>query len=455
MMTLMKLELPAGWVETTLGSIGAIKSGVGFPVEAQGKNSGEYPVYKVSDISKAVLFTGGELLHSANYVSEEVSSSLKGYVFPIGTILFAKIGEALRLNRRAIVHARGLADNNVMGFKAGNGLDDKFVFYFLQTQDLASFSRSTTVPSIRKGDVESVSIRLPPASEQKRITQKLDALLARVDALKARIDTIPLLLKRLKSSVLLSAVSGLLSDESRSGWQVVVIRDLVESSLTGLVRSAAEQSDQVGDLNPYLKMNNINQDWGISLEKIVGVRADEEDLKRFELRNGDWLFNTRNSIELVGKSCVWRGEAGFLYNNNILRIRFNSRAVPEFIEIWFRSPLGQSNLAKIKSATTSVAAIYQKALMNQEVNIPDITEQWQIVRRVEQMFAIADQLEAKVAAAKQRINALTQSILAKAFRGDLVPQDPNDEPASVLLERISDQRAAAPKSKRGRKAAAD
>ncbi|UQA42838.1 restriction endonuclease subunit S, partial [Xanthomonas oryzae pv. oryzae] len=77
----------------------------------------------------------------------------------------------------------------------------------------------------------------------------------------------------------------------------------------------------------------------------------------------------------------------------------------------------------------------------------------EIVRHVEQLFAYADQLEAKVAAAQQRIDALTQSLLAKAFRGELVPQDPSDEPASVLLDRTRTQRAAAPKPKRGRKAA--
>ncbi|MET4677730.1 restriction endonuclease subunit S [Luteibacter sp. PvP120] len=71
-----------------------------------------------------------------------------------------------------------------------------------------------------------------------------------------------------------------------------------------------------------------------------------------------------------------------------------------------------------------------------QIPLPSRDEQTEIVRRVEQLFAFADQLEAKIATAKQRIDTLTQSILAKAFRGELVPQDPNDEPASVLLERI-------------------
>ena len=74
----------------------------------------------------------------------------------------------------------------------------------------------------------------------------------------------------------------------------------------------------------------------------------------------------------------------------------------------------------------------------------------QLASTAEQAFAFADQLEAKVASAKSRIDHLSQSILAKAFRGELVPQDPNDEPACVLLERIQAQRATAPKAKRGR-----
>ncbi|WP_418643479.1 type I restriction endonuclease subunit S [Stutzerimonas kunmingensis] len=82
-----------------------------------------------------------------------------------------------------------------------------------------------------------------------------------------------------------------------------------------------------------------------------------------------------------------------------------------------------------------------------------LEEQTEIVRRVEQLFAFADQLEARVEAAQARIDHLTQSILAKAFRGELAPQDPNDEPASVLLERIKAQRAAVPKARRGRRAA--
>lgn len=103
---------------------------------------------------------------------------------------------------------------------------------------------------------------------------------------------------------------------------------------------------------------------------------------------------------------------------------------------------------------TAQLTVPLKGLCNFDISLPPLGEQTEIVRRVEQIFIFADPLEAKVASAKSRIDHLTQSILAKAFRGELAPQKPKDEPASVLLERIKVQCAAVPKAKRGRKASA-
>ncbi len=104
-------------------------------------------------------------------------------------------------------------------------------------------------------------------------------------------------------------------------------------------------------------------------------------------------------------------------------------------------------------STSGVNNINSEEIKSLIFTMPPLPEQNEIVSRVEQLFAIADQLEAKVASAQNRIDRLTQSILAKAFRGELEPQAPNDEPASVLLVRIKAQRATAPKARRGRKAA--
>nr|WP_024742968.1 restriction endonuclease subunit S [Xanthomonas oryzae] len=130
----------------------------------------------------------------------------------------------------------------------------------------------------------------------------------------------------------------------------------------------------------------------------------------------------------------------------------NSRYAP-YLEIFFSSQNYISYIGRNLKSSAGHQRITTETVKNAEIRLPSLEEQTEIVRRVEQLFAYADQLEAKVVAAQQRIDALTKSLLAKAFRGELVPQDPSDEPASVLLDRIRAQRAAAPKPKRGRKAA--
>lgn len=129
----------------------------------------------------------------------------------------------------------------------------------------------------------------------------------------------------------------------------------------------------------------------------------------------------------------------------------------EKLNSWFGCIYMNSEIAQRNVADNQVGVAQQHfnvgSMKKMPINLPPISEQTEIVRRVEQLFAFTDQLEAKVASAKSRIDHLTQSILAKAFRGELVPQDPNDESASVLLQRIQAQRATAPKAKRGRKSA--
>ncbi|QVM87856.1 hypothetical protein I0D68_02240 [Pseudomonas lalucatii] len=110
--------------------IGIVQSGIGFPNQEQGLTSGDYPVYKVGDVSRGVLQRNGNLQVAANYVTKRTAESLKGFVFPHGSTLFAKIGEALKLNRRGYVVRAGLADNNVMGYKGEPGVDDRFIYYF-------------------------------------------------------------------------------------------------------------------------------------------------------------------------------------------------------------------------------------------------------------------------------------------------------------------------------------
>jgi len=121
----------------------------------------------------------------------------------------------------------------------------------------------------------------------------------------------------------------------------------------------------------------------------------------------------------------------------MMRIRLDrSRLSPEFCIISLTSPYGIHQLQKNAKQAVNQASINQTDVRSVAVSLPSLSEQSEIVRRVETLFTFADRIEARLTAAQRAVDRLTPAVLAKAFRGELVPQDPNDEPASVLLERM-------------------
>jgi type I restriction enzyme S subunit len=135
------MTLPQGWAWTAIGEVADIQSGVGFPKSLQGSASGDLPFAKVSDISSAVLNAHELLTSAANYLSFAEAKALHAKPLPAGTTLFAKIGEAVRLNRRAMAQIPVLVDNNVMGVIPDASLvTPKYLFHFWHTVDLYEYT---------------------------------------------------------------------------------------------------------------------------------------------------------------------------------------------------------------------------------------------------------------------------------------------------------------------------
>jgi type I restriction enzyme S subunit len=199
-----------------LGDVTDVLAGVGFPKEMQGKQDGEIPVFKVGDISAAWLQGKNFLTESRNYLSQEDAKSL-GRLVPAGTTVFAKIGEALRLNRRVMLGCAALVDNNVMGLVPDEAkVSPKYLYYFMQTVDLGDLSRSTTVPSIRKSDVLDIPINVPGLADQNQIVAELETQFSRLDEAVANLQRVKANLKRYKASVLKAAVEGRLVETEAS-----------------------------------------------------------------------------------------------------------------------------------------------------------------------------------------------------------------------------------------------
>ena len=302
-------------------------------------------------------------------------------------------------------------------------------------------------------------VPIAPLAEQTRIAQKLDELLAQVDALKARIDAIPALLKCFRQSVLATGVSGRLTEEWRTAsdigepctsWQDNKLSELC-TLITSGSRGWADYYSDSGAI--FIRSQDINTDDLETTDTAFVKLPESSEGKRTRVQAQDILITITGAN--VGKVARVKHALPEAYvSQHVALVRLQNAEYSPFIEMYLKDiGSGRGELTELAYGGGK-PGLNLSNIRDLAFALPSRDEQTEIVRRVEQLFAFADQLEAKVASAKSRIDHLTQSILAKAFRGELVPQDPNDEPASVLLERIKAQRAAAPKAKLGRKVSA-
>lgn len=456
--------IPGTWIECKLGDVVTIVRGVTFPASSKvhEPTDGYVACLRTSHIQEKLLWNniyyipssyvkGTDRLAKRNDIlmSMANSSNLVGKVCIKETDREACFGAFLSAIRSEVVsHA--------------------YVYYFLKSstaqQSLrSSASQTVNIANISVAALENLLFPLAPLSEQTRIAANLDKLMAQVDTLKTRIDSIPALLKRFRQSVLTAAVSGRLTEEWRAkngtrievkdstgqtsekfAWPMVRLGDVALDFSYG----SSAKSQRAGDI-PVLRMGNI-QGGRLVWDDLV-FSSNPEELKKYSLQVGDVLFNRTNSPELVGKTATYKGEQPAIYAGYLIRVRCSERLIPDFLNYCLNSPQGKDYCWQVKTDGVSQSNINAKKLADFRFGLPSTEEQTEIVRCVDQLFSFADRLEARISDARIRIDRLTQSILAKALRGDLVPQDPNDEPADMLLDRIKAQRAAAPKDKRGRR----
>ena len=152
-------------------------SGTGFPVKYQGENDGELPFYKVGDIANNATAGNVYLSLCNNFISHDVAKEIKGTIIPSDVVVFAKIGEALKLNRRAITACDCLIDNNAMGIGGKSEyLNSMYFYFYMKNLKMETLAESTTVPSVRKTKLEEIEIDVPTLAEQGEIVDILAKL---------------------------------------------------------------------------------------------------------------------------------------------------------------------------------------------------------------------------------------------------------------------------------------
>jgi type I restriction enzyme S subunit len=346
-------------------------------------------------------------------------------------------------------------------------VSSQFLHYYLvsQADALAAAGQGGAQPNISQGVVRSWPIGLPPLREQDRIVDALDEALSGNDAAAAELLAAKRKLGQLRQSLLKAAVEGTLTvdwrdqEEISSSGSPGVPRDwrLLAINEIGTVQLGRQRSpDKVGGSNPtpYIRAANITER-GVDLRDVLEMDFSASEFETFALSQGDVLLTEASgSAEHVGRPAIWpRVDGLFCFQNTV--VRFRPKLVSsEFAYFLF---MAQQKLGVFASLSAGVGINHLSAgkFGRLRVLVPPLAEQKEIVARLEAAFEAIDEQERTVAWSMARAAAQRQNILRAAFSGQLVPQDPNDEPASVLLERIRAQRNAAtdkPAPRRPRKA---
>ncbi|MBI5739159.1 MAG: restriction endonuclease subunit S [Nitrospirae bacterium] len=322
----------------------------------------------------------------------------------------------------------------------------------------------TMYPTTSDNAIVDFELPIAPLAEQRRIVAKLEKLLGKINACEKRLAKIPVILKRFRQSILAAACSGRLTADWREKntlplapspqgrgeelpgipetWRWVKLPDTGEMNRGKSRHRPRNAPFLFGGSYPFIQTGDISQSGGrITSHKQTYSEAGLAQSRLWPDRTICITIaaNIAESAILTYPVCFPDSVVGIITTTDV--------CVPEYVEYFIR--VAKADLATFAPATAQKNI--NIAILNElSVPIPPLPEQQEIVRRVEALFALADQIEARYTRAKAYVDKLTQSILAKAFRGELVPQDPNDEPASELLERTKAEKMEISGKKAGR-----
>jgi|ERR1039458_2432789 type I restriction enzyme S subunit len=431
----MSDELPQGWATTSLAEL------------LTTLESGSRPRGGVRGIADGVPSVGGEHLNynggfnfeSVKYVPKDFAAGMLRGRIQRNDILVVKDGATT--GKTAFVDSRfpydeAFVNEHVFICRSRKEIEPQFLFRFLTSMDgqkriLENFKGSAQ-GGINQTFAPNTEVPLAPFAEQQRIVAKLEKLLGQVDACQQRLVKLPTVLKRFRQSILAAACSGRLTAD----WR--------------------EDVGVTGELPPNWSAKNLGEVATFSQGIQIGLEQHLTEPKpgyvrflrivNYTQNGGEFRFvpdpGPRYHVSPDEVVMVRYGEAGFVGRgfegvlaNNLFKIIPGQSLSRDYLYHLLKSPsVSQEIIQKRKGG--SMPAISFDIVSELPVWIPPLAEQQEIVRRVAGLFALANQLEQRLAQARGQVAKLTPSLLARAFAGQLVPQNPEDEPAGKLLERI-------------------
>ena len=319
---------------------------------------------------------------------------------------------------------------------------DRFLEYVLQPylDEIHKVTSSVTVKHLSSRTVTELPIPLPPRAEQERIVAAIDEHFSRLDAT----DTALAVAQRRLDALRRSAAAELFD---RPDWAWSTLGEIADLR-GGVTKDAKREADPDYVEYPYLRVANVQRGF-LDLSAVTTIRADRRKAEKLVLQPGDILFNEGGDRDKLGRGWVWEGQIeNCIHQNHVFRARLTNGGFDPYFISMHANTWGQRWFERHGKQTTNLASINLATLKTFPVPAPSLKDQQAVVAELRSITRSEKRLRTDLERAEHHSRTLRRSILSRAFSGQLVPQDRNDEPASVLLERIAASRATTPKRRK-------
>ena len=423
-------RIPENWCWVRWGCAGEFIAGSGFKNQYQGHTEFEIPFYKVGSLKYSD--NAGYLYDNSNTVNEEIRKELKAPLIPTNSIIFAKIGEAIRLNRRSVNMIPCCIDNNLMSF-VPTVCKYRYVFYWSQGLDLYKYTNATTVPAIRKSDLENISFPVAPLLEQQRIVDRIESIFAKLDEAKEKAQAVVDGFELRKSAILHKAFTGELTAKWREehkieidDWKNYKIDECCKVGSGGT--PSRKHPEYYEGRIPWIKTGEI--DWNDILdaeEKISDAAVQDSSAKIYE--PGVVLVAMYGMGVTRGKAAILRVQAAT--NQAVCVLQPKNDLLNRYLFYYFMYNYWNIREKSVGGNQLNLSATIIK---NFDILIPSIDEQSEIIRILDGLLAKEKAAKEAAASILDQIDTMKKAVLARAFRGELGTNDPTEASAVELLK---------------------
>lgn len=382
------------------------------------KNNPEYyqgviPWMSVKDMNKNILED------TVDHITQEAINNSATNLIPKGTPIIAT---RMSLGKVVVANFDSAINQDLKAIFLGEYIDNKFFIYWYRSQSkqIESLGTGTTVKGIRLEVINNLDFPLAPLAEQQEIVRQLDLMLAQVEQIKARLDTIPTILKKFRQSVLADAVSGnLLDDEVDSS--IYSVKDIFEIT-SGIAFKKSAYTEKGHKLLQIANVSHGKTKW----ETLNFV--SEQNAKQFDscvLKSGDIVVALNRPIthDLLKIAKITEQDLPAILYQRVacLRVKENEVSDSEFLFLSMQATSFRKAIeAKLRGSDQPY--LNTSDLGNLTINLFPLNEQTLILDKVRNLLSKVNQIEISVQLAQKRVNLLTQSILAKAFSGELTAE---------------------------------